>query len=336
MTALVRQHVPGFVGEKLTEARLARGLNQTNLADMVDISRQQISKYENQNQSPSPAVFEHLCGVLRVPPEYLLHRRKRTVDTISPVFYRSYSSRLKKQMLSAEAKFIWLQDIYTYLWRFLEFPEVNLPDWEPPSEPKYITDEFIEESAMKLRAFWGLNDGPIDNLSRLVENNGIVLGAYELEGDKLDAFSQFSYNRPHIIFGTNRGAAVRIRANIAHELGHLTLHRNIPKACLESKNDFKLLEKQANRFAGAFLFPESAFLQEVVRPDLSIFKLLKYRWKVSIQMMIKRSANLQLLDKESERSLNISVARRGWKKKEPLDDEIMIDSPKLQIGRAHV
>ncbi|WP_026756660.1 helix-turn-helix domain-containing protein [Sediminimonas qiaohouensis] len=58
------------VGKKLKTVRILRGMTQTNVADRVDISFQQIQKYElGRNRISASKLFE-LAGFLDVPPDY--------------------------------------------------------------------------------------------------------------------------------------------------------------------------------------------------------------------------------------------------------------------------
>ena len=50
----MRVGTPGFVGARLAEARQARGLNGTELADLIGVSPQSVSQYEHEKQRPSP------------------------------------------------------------------------------------------------------------------------------------------------------------------------------------------------------------------------------------------------------------------------------------------
>lgn len=325
----MKLNTPGFVGERLKEAREARGLNATQLADLLQVSRQSISKYENGLQSPSPEVMEDICRILRLPLEFFLYKRKRKLDKTSPVFYRSLSAATKTERLRAESRYIWLQDIFSYLWQFIEFPSVNLPQFDLPSDPSQISTAMIEEIAVKTRRHWHLGDGPISNLVWLLENNGIIVGSYSLEATTLDAFSQLCYDRPHIIIGTDKNSSVRSRFNAAHELGHLILHRNLSNTHLNKKEYFSLIEKQAHYFAGAFNFTESAFSEEVSTCTLECFRLLKRKWKVSIGAMLQRAKDLGFIDPQEAQLLHRSYTRKGWRQQEPFDDEIPVEQPQL-------
>jgi transcriptional regulator with XRE-family HTH domain len=180
---VLSKYVPGFVGEKLIEARQARGLSQIGLADLIGITNSQVSKYEKEDQAPSPETFEKIHTVLNIPSEYFLRRRKRAIDKTSALFYRSMQSKTKTQRLRAQSKFVWLQDIYAFSWRYVNFPEKNIPDIEVSNDIDKISFDLIEEVAEYLRNYWRLSDSPISNISRIVENNGIVLGSYNLDCD---------------------------------------------------------------------------------------------------------------------------------------------------------
>ncbi len=59
--------ISSFNENRLEEARLARALTQTSLAELVGVTRQQVSLYEKGTNAPSPDIFESLCAVLRFP-----------------------------------------------------------------------------------------------------------------------------------------------------------------------------------------------------------------------------------------------------------------------------
>jgi Zn-dependent peptidase ImmA (M78 family) len=83
----------------------------------------------------------------------------------------------------------------------------------------------------------------------------------------------------------------------------------------------KQIEREANRFAGAFfLLPQTSFTNEVHTTRLDAFIELKRRWKVAIQAMVYRCKNLEIFDEYQITNLYIQISRRKWKTKEPLDD----------------
>jgi Zn-dependent peptidase ImmA (M78 family)/transcriptional regulator with XRE-family HTH domain len=326
---------PGFVGERLKEARIIRSFTGESLAECIGITRQSISKFELNQSSPQPRVLHQISTILDFPIDYFLLKYEEGLEGItssSTTFYRSLSTATKFARDKAQVRFLWVRHVYRYLLNFIDFPTVNFPDFSTPADPERISFDFVEDIAEKTRRFWGLGDGPISNVVWLLENNGAVISRYSLESAELDAFSQW-LDRPFFTLNSDKDSAPRSRFDLAHELGHIILHRNVPKSLYSHSQHFKLMEAQANRFAGAFLFPQKSFLQEVLIPDLDIFFALKARWKVSMAMMLRRSEDLGLIEKIEAQPLWRSYSRHGYKKREPLDEDIPLEKPRL-IGES--
>lgn len=133
--------------------------------------------------------------------------------------------------------------------------------------------------------------------------------------------------KPYIILGAEKNCCVRSRFDLAHELGHSVMHFNIRK---EDRNKHhRIIEKQANRFASAFLMPASSFASDVYTVSLDNFVYLKRKWKVSISAMVRRCYDLNIINEEQYTYLNKSISARGWKRNEPLDDELPFEKPVL-------
>lgn len=327
----MRPGTPGFIGERLTEARQARGLTAIALADLVGVSRQAISQYENGSQSPSPDVMENISRILRIPQKYfcsMINRKKERT-----IFYRSMAAITKAARMRAGNRYNWFRDIVDYFKEFVLFPKLNIPDLNTPTDPCLLSSEQIEEIAAFIRAAWNISDGPINNMVRLLENNGIYVARDELGAETLDAFSEYDLEdgSAYIVLGSDKASSCRSRFDAAHELGHLILHQKVLGTMIMRPVDHKFLEAQAHRFAGAFLFPGSSFADELYATNLDVFRGLKLKWKVSIGMMIKRAANMEIISPEQESLLWRNYARRGWKSGEPLDREIEIEKPVLLL-----
>jgi len=64
------------IGERITELRKAQNLSQGQLADALEISRQAVSKWENDQASPDTLKLIKLAEVLNTEVEYLATGRK--------------------------------------------------------------------------------------------------------------------------------------------------------------------------------------------------------------------------------------------------------------------
>jgi Zn-dependent peptidase ImmA (M78 family)/transcriptional regulator with XRE-family HTH domain len=320
---------PGFAGSRLIEAREARGLTVSSLAELIGISSQNISQYEHGKQSPSPEVMARICERLNLDLRFFL--RPTTAHDFERVCFRSMSSATKAARIKALRRFGWLKEIVSYLREYLDLPKLNLPAFNVPTDISKIHSDLIEEIATECRRYWQLGDGPIADMVLTLENNGIIVSSAKLDAETLDAFSQWCSRdgTPYVVLGLDKYVAVRLRFNAAHELAHLILHRSIDKRQLNSSVTHKLMEDQAHRFASAFLMPANRFSEEVWAPTLEGFRSLKSYWRVSIGAMISRCEQLGIISYEQGRRLWIYLNRKGWKKAEPLDDQIHIEQPRL-------
>ncbi len=321
----MRPGTPSFVGARLKEAREARGLTAISLAELIGVSRQAISQYEHGSVTPHPAVMSRIASALNLPYEFFW-QPSRSVS--GNVFFRSISTGEKSCRIRGNWRVQWLEDICDYLQKFVEFPPLNLPDFDIPKDIHDITEEMIETVAQNLRRYWGLGNGAINNVIRILEKNGIIVSIDTVSTESIDTFSCWDEShKPCILL--NPGPAVKIRFDAAHELGHIILHQSICEDVMCNPEIFKLAEKQADYFAGAFLLPKETFMKECSCVKLEYLRAMKAKWKMSVAMMLQRAKQLGLCTDEQARNLLKSYSRRGWKEKEPLDDELPVTKPDL-------
>jgi len=317
-----------FKGERLVQAREARKMTATNLADVLGVSLSTVSAYEHERQKPPMDIVEKLSIILNVPQQFFYYKIPEL--NIKGLFFRSMSSATKSARVRGMRRYEWMQEIVVYLKEFFDFPILNIPEFDVPLEFNRIDCSHIEEAARALRKLWDVKTGPCPNLVRLSESKGILISRWKLDAPGLDAFSQWSKGgRPFVVLGSDKAAAVRSRFDLAHEIGHLVLHRHVNESSVSSARDNKIIEQQANRFASAFLLPAKEFATDLYAPTLDAFRMLKQKWKSSIGAMIVRSLDLNIIDEEQSRRLWINMNRRGWRTHEPLDDAIEIEYPSL-------
>jgi hypothetical protein len=111
--------------------------------------------------------------------------------------------------------------------------------------------------------------------------------------EDMDAFSAWHAKRPIVFLIDHKGSTSRLRFGAAHELGHLVMHADVVAGSPE-------LERQANRFASAFLLPRETFLPECPRRlNWPHFYELKRRWKVSVAALVRRAYDLECISEAS-------------------------------------
>lgn len=308
-------NINAFIPERLVEAREARGMTITQLADLVGVSKAAVSQYEHGLHAPRPDTVEKLADRLNLP-EHFFYRPAEN-GAPNAIFFRSFSSLTKRDRGRSARRLVWLQNLTRFLEEYIEFAPVKVPDLDIGPNPASASLDTIEEIAGEARRFYGLGNGPITNMTLLLENHGFLISHQEFEADVMDADSTVGQDgRPFITL--NPRMAARQRFNLAHELGHIVMHRSIQP---EPQN-IKTLEEQAHRFASAFLLPARSYLTEFAVASLEVFKSLKLRWGVSIAAQLHRCQSLGAVSESRATLLWKKISRLGWRKLEPLDMEL--------------
>lgn len=307
-----------FNGSRLREGRNYRGLTITDLANELGVSRQMISKYENNNSVPTFEAIIQISNLLKFPREYFYENpiEIKTGNT----YFRSLLTTGKKEREMQHDRVKYITIIRALLEEYVEFPDLDIPDLSERDT------EDVEGIAEYLRDIWNLNGNPIKDIVYLLETKGFVISSLYLDKKSIDAFgSQQKINGKDyysIVLGNDKKSFYRRQFDVAHELGHGILHDPYLNIDDLSKDEFKQIEQEANDFAAAFLLPKESFLRDVsIHPnDLMYYKTLKKKWCVSIGAMLMRSYKLGAISTGTYQYMQRTLSQKGWRTKEPLDD----------------
>lgn len=325
-------HGRRLIPVRLTEARRAQRLTQTELASQIGVSRQAVSAYEQGEKMPEPATMAMIAEALQQPLGFFIGERPATFGPSSTNFFRKVGPDTKRRNLACEVYSDWLAQTAFTFDPMVNFPAVDIPKFEPQNVGDInYSDEEIEEIAENVRVHFELGLGPISNVIRLLEAKGVLICRVQIPNENVEAFSFWSGSRPFIFLASDKESAARARFDTAHELGHLVLHRWVGKDEIEDKKRLKEIEAEADHFAGAFLLPRKSFLNEIYSPRIMAFVELKKRWKVSIQAMVYRCKDLGVFDEQQITNLYKQISYKKWRKKEPLDgqDGLPLEQPLL-------
>lgn len=306
-----------LIPERLSEARLAARITQTELAEKVGVSRQAVSAYEAGAKNPEPSVMARIASTLKQPIAFFTKENRGDFGKHSANFFRKTGADTKRRNQACEVYATWLSSVAHAFDNIANYPAVDIPSFEP-RDGAYTEDE-IEEYAEQVRQHFGLGLGPISNVLRLIESKGVIVARCRIDGENIEAFSFWSGPRPFIFLASAKESAARARFDAAHELAHLCLHRWVGAEEIEDKLRLKEIEREADRFAGAFLLPRKSFPNEVYSPRAESFIDLKARWKVSIQAMVYRAKDLGLFDDRQVTNIYKQISFKKWRKTEPLD-----------------
>lgn len=321
-----RGGIQGFQQDRLSQILAARRLTQAQLASMVGVSPATISKWRAGTQAPERDALDRLAGVVNVSPEWFT---RPTTEKVSLPLFRSNASAHVAARAMLEARLEWAQDIAVALMEFVDYPDLNLPV-RRFAEPEEITDEDIEMAACECRDLWRLGRVAVQDLALAAEGAGVILireetGIAQIEG--LSAWSR-ALERPLIMLSADKDNGYRSRFDLAHELGHLVLHRYIQRTT--DRDRHQLMEKQAHQFAGAFLLPAETFACEIRMPvTLDDLLLIKRRWGVSVAAIMMRLHALGLIDEDAKLALFKRRSARWGGKSEPGDGDRKPEQPRL-------
>lgn len=320
-----------FLGERLQEALEFRVKKMTDLADETGISKQSLSLYAHNNNTPPYENVVKIARALNFPYDFFMNENACTVVT-GNTYFRSQATATKRNRKSQKIKLEYVAKLYGILLDYVNFPELNLPDTSDLYLPDDVLDvdsdeavKSIEELAMKVRKCWGLGNGPIDNLQYILESNGIIVTGFRDVDTHIDAFSQqITVNDKKIFIialAIGNKPIERLRFDMAHELGHILMHVWGENNEDVSRDEFNAREKQANMFASALLLPRETFVRSVSAypSDVDFYKSLKKKWKVSIQAMMYRTRQIGIISANQFQYMMRIVSKNGWRTKEPGD-----------------
>ncbi|MBV9010672.1 MAG: ImmA/IrrE family metallo-endopeptidase [Pseudonocardiales bacterium] len=292
-----------IVGERIRQAREMFQFTHTALIDEVGLpgfNQSRLSRIENGLADADPEIIELLAVALRVRSDFFARPALPALAPQSP----QLRARSRLTTASKTAVMRWAQTILEEYYRLEQSASPLMSGLED------MQDARPAEAAGRMRQLLGFDDfSPLPYLVLAVERLGVsVLGIPRSE-DHMDAFCAWSGDRP--IIGILAGTpADRLRFSVAHELGHLVLHRHV--------NRRPTVEAEADSFASELLTPRAAMGVVLLRnPTLSQLAIIKSEWGVSVKNLIRRSRELGFIDQDRAVSLYKQMSARGWNKKEP-------------------
>lgn len=265
--------MPSFNKSRLTLARKFRKLTKRALALLIGVTDRSITAYETGENEPGDDKVRILSNVLTFPLSFFYADDIEEIPT-EMVSFRALSktTAMDRDKTVVEGQFA--KVITKWLDSYFSLPDVDLPDLLSEIDNKKYIPEAVAES---LRSYWGLGQLPIPNLLNLLESKGVMVFSLSSDCDGTDGFSFWDGGRPYILYDPTK-TAERSRFDLAHELGHLVLHRDKPVAILRKDK-----ERDANQFASAFLMPLKGLLSRCPR-EVTVQSLIEHKqyWNVSV------------------------------------------------------
>ncbi|KRS16691.1 helix-turn-helix domain-containing protein [Roseovarius indicus] len=292
-------------GTLLRLARHLRGFTQIKSAEKLGVAQAVYSRMENDIVEVDDQTVARAAASFDLPVEFF-----DITDTVyGPPVSVHTMLRGNSQVTARDVEMITaeLNLRLFHLRKFLENVELNrameLPrlDVEMYESPSDIAD--------MVRLHWKMPNGPIGNLTRIMERAGVVVGYSDFHGAGVSGVTFAAPGQAPLVLLNPNHPADRVRFTLAHELGHLVMHQfPTPE-----------MEKEANEFASVFLFPRKE-LREAFRGrklSLALLAALKPEWKMSMQGILYAAQREGIVSKNQAKYLWTQISSRGWKTREP-------------------
>ncbi len=296
-------------GQRLKAARVMAGLSMDALVVKMRqrVSKQAISKYENDLMSPDSAILIALSDALGVKPDYFFSHYEIAIDSIN---FRKKAALGKKAVESLKARIKDTIERYSELESF--FPASH-PFANPLSSFVISSLDDIQQAAIKLRKAWDLgSEGPIGYMIDLLEEHS--LRVLEINGgESFDGLSGWVNASPFLILNS-AVPADRKRLTALHEFAHISL--KFADSLADSER-----EKLCHSFGGAFLLPRDVLIKELgsKRLEISFFELdrLKKQYGISMQAIMYRARQEGIISEYVHESFSREISAKKWRKQEP-------------------
>jgi Zn-dependent peptidase ImmA (M78 family) len=312
-------------GRRVRQARTIRQSPIKPLTQILGISPSAWTTLERSTTTEMPRMqLRALATALRFPTEFFQSTPGAPIHRGSLLL--GSKKTIKAAQVDALTSFAEMaHELLAALGEHATQPPMRLPRVRPETSP--------QEAARLTRSALDLpDDEPIAHAVHAVEKGGVpvVVADVETPDAKHDAYSVWGgeFQEQPLIVARPVNSWERTRWSIAHELGHLVLHRSIPEGNAE---------EEANRFANEFLLP-GKMLTEEWPPAVTLTTLmpLKQRWQMSLSALITHGRSHGLIDDNQAEGLFKQLSTRRnpttgvtWKHQEPGWDDRQPERPRL-------
>lgn len=305
------ENVKAVIGRNVRLSRDAAGLSQEEFAERLKVSRQTLSSIETGKVAPDSTKLLEASQILGCPISDFFREEEEGVALL----FRA--AEHVKPDVQVRKRFQLLSRAYRELEEVIGVADLSLspPEYSfyPETHSKYLA--FANQVAISERERLGLGQQePIENIFKLLEENGVRIIFEEIQQKDVSGVSGFSRKNGPCILVNSKDTLERNIFTVAHELGHLLMHRYLYQAGDHNgrEKDWEI-EKMAHEFAGVFLVPElglrNAWLKNVGPRTVGLEDLvfLKHHFRVSAEVICKRIERLELAPEHQRTDLRSKI-----------------------------
>jgi Zn-dependent peptidase ImmA (M78 family)/transcriptional regulator with XRE-family HTH domain len=302
-------------GAMLRLARHLKGFHQTEAAAQLGIEQPLLSRVENGLVEAREEMLLRAETVYELPRSFF--------ELTDPVFgapvsvHPMWRRKADVSVREMDAIVAEVNIRLMHLRRLLEGAELRHANDLPRLDIEDYED--AETIAGIVRAHWKVPNGPIKDLTLLVERAGVLVAYSSLGGASVSGVTFSAPGLPPLIVLNNEQPADRLRFTLAHELGHLIMHR-FPSPTMED---------EAHTFASAFLMPAADIKPYLIgrRIDLERLAALKPEWRVAMQALLVRATALNFVSKNQAQYLWKQINARRLRLREPPELDFAPERP---------
>lgn len=296
-------------------AREYNGYSQAELAEKIGMSPTNLSKIERSDISINQAVLFLISDATKFPvsffsqegsivPENMNYRKREKVaqKLLTPINARANIVRLHVQQIT----------------RALDTKVTVIPAIEVTES---LTPAII---ARQLRKLWKLKNPITDNVTEVLENNGIVVSGFNFGTERVDSRCVLTDDKVPVIFYNNSMLGDRQRFSLIYQLGHLIMHT------FHQVDWERDVSHEANLFAAEFLMPEAEIRDDFANGvTVPLLGELKRKWRVSMIALLYRADDLGFISENQKRYLLQKFNELKIRRREPLELDVPIERPSL-------
>ena len=295
---------PKRLGERLTEARKARGLTQQAVVDHLQVSRPTLIAIEKGTRRAKPQEIVALAALYGRTVHDLV-RPGEPVANLQP-HLRAAAAKVERDRGQLDEAIDRLQrfaEDYCELERLLNAPMVyNYPP-EVRLAPRLDPRAAGEDAAMRERQRLGLGDQPVHHVRRLLESEVGLRIMYGSLPSHIAGFYAYAVDLGCCIMVNRKHPSERRRASLVHEYGHVLVDRFRPGVdSVTHRGSKPRNERFAESFGMSFLMPATSIRRRfnetiATTGDFHVADLcrLSHLYYVSVEAMAYRLEGLQLI-----------------------------------------
>lgn len=276
------------VSTRIRNCRIQKGFTLQEVADMIGVSKQMISKYEKGVSLPPSDKLIAFSKLFGQKVDYFFRKPEVQIASINfrkkSKFNNKKVNALKEEIRIQIENFLFVENICQLLSEFVN----------PLSEYNVCSESDIVTATELLRKAWNIGNDPIRNIIQLLEDNEVKVIEIEDDTKLFDGLSTVVDDKYYVIVINKLMPIERKRFTLLHELGHLLLNL--------SDLSEKQQEKYCNFFASEMLLAQCNLTIEFgnKRSKISFTELknIQEKYGISITAIIYKLVELKIISRE--------------------------------------